>query len=496
VTPATIVRFVLSLAIGSGLAAGIALATAPPAIRSTAHAGLPVSVTASQSTVDFALQPDHPEPIAPLPATATLQLTSFKQAAPSFAPAAGGAAAAPWWNASMPRVTPVSQFDGGPLQNVNCTMASAAMLARLGFGIVTTGSQLRALQDDQDGGTDIGDVETAVSRGWGVRFFKGALSAVQLRALLYAGAGALVVGNYAEIPVDLRLQKDFTGNHAIYVDAFRPPGPDGPAAYYVIDPLGHTWQGYRGGWWPADIVERFAMALGGGSISTAWAFAGGIVPPDHKVLPLSAYPSATAPGTTPAPGTTLAPGETGAPGESPAPSPSVTVTSDPMPAGDQPIGTDPEGGDPPPTNPKFPITDFKTNVFQVDPGTQTCLAVPPPRGCPRGIVGVIDLGGGGVKATAAPFDRLKILYANAIALGTYQIVFEAPPSSTPSFVAWGSSGGSVIDATSVEPAALGSQSVAVATITLDPASDYSFVATATGDGVRSISSVGSITVAR
>jgi hypothetical protein len=480
--PATLLRFILSFAVGAGLAGGIALVTAPSPIRSTAHAALPVSVTASDATINFnfGLKPADPKPLSPLPPTAALQLTSFKQAGPSFAPSAGGTA--PWWNDSVPRVPPISQFDGGPLQTVNCTMASGAMLARLGFGVVTTGSQLRALQDDQEGGTNIGDVETAVGRGWGVRFFEGALTPVQLRALLYAGAGAVVVGSYREIPVDLRLQKGFTGSHAIYVDAFRAPGPEGPAAYYVIDPIGHTWEGYRGGWWPADVVERFATTLGGGSIHTAWAFAGGVVPKDHKVLPASAYPSPSAPGASPQPG------------ESPTPSASLTATLDPMPVGNQPIGTDPDAGDPPPTFPKFPITDFKTNVFQVDPGIQTCLAQPPPRGCPRGIIGVIDLGASGATATSPPLDRLKILYANAVAPGTYQIVFESPPAGSPGLVAWGSEGGSIIDASSVDAATLDGQSVAVATITLDPTLDYSFVATATGDGIRSISSVGSITV--
>jgi hypothetical protein len=42
----------------------------------------------------------------------------------------------------FPRVRPITQFDGGPFQNANCTLAAGAMLARLGWGIVTTGSTL------------------------------------------------------------------------------------------------------------------------------------------------------------------------------------------------------------------------------------------------------------------------------------------------------------------------------------------------------------------
>ena len=52
----------------------------------------------------------------------------------------------------FPRVAAITQFDGGPFANANCTLASGAMLARLGWGIVTTGSTLRTLQSDQVGG--------------------------------------------------------------------------------------------------------------------------------------------------------------------------------------------------------------------------------------------------------------------------------------------------------------------------------------------------------
>ena len=156
--------------------------------------------------------------------------------------------------------SPITQFDGGPLGNVNCTMASGAMLARLGYGIVTTGSQLRALQPDQEGGTSLADLQVAIKK-WGVAFNQGAISPLQLRALLYAGAGAVIQVNYGMIPVALRLQKNFTGGHAIYVDGFRPAGTDGPAAYFVIDPLGPTWAGYKGAWWPADVVEAAGARL-------------------------------------------------------------------------------------------------------------------------------------------------------------------------------------------------------------------------------------------
>ena len=477
--PGLLLRFVLSAALGGGVAVGTAAITAPPLIVSTAHAGSPITLTGQAGTqLKFALQPDEPKPLAPLPATSTIQLTSFETAAASFSPS--DRVRPPWWNASVPRVPAITQFDGGPLQNANCTMASGAMLARLAFGIVTTGSQLRALQDDQEGYSNLANLQAAIGRGWGVRFFTGALSPLQLRALLYAGAGAEVIGNYGELPVALRLQKSFTGNHAIYIDAFRPPGPDGPAAYYVMDPLGQTWAGYKGEWWPADDVERFATAYGGGTIHAAWAFAGGVVPADHPILPPDAYPSVT-------------PSASEEPGASPSASAELP-TADPMPAGNLPLGNDPGAGTPPPIVPKFPRVEILTNAFQVEPGLPGCTGQPAPPGCPRGIVGVINLAGLTTGTGSSSPSRIKLLYANPIAPGTYQIIFESPPNSRAALWLWGSKGGGALEEATVESGVLDGKPISIATATLDPNADFSFVATATGDGVREISPVGSLDV--
>jgi hypothetical protein len=475
-----LLRFILSAAIGAGFAVGTALLTAPPAIVSTAHSGQPLTLTSDSGPLSVDLQPANPSPLQALPASSTIQLSSYHDAAASIPPT--GTDTAPWWNPTVPRVPAISQFDGGPLQAVNCTMASGAMLARLAFGIVTTGSQLRALQDDQEGATTLENLETAVENGWGVRFFKGWVTPLQLRALLYAGAGAVVIGNYGQIPVDLRLQKDFTGNHAVYVDAFRPPSATEPAAYYVMDPIGHTWSGYKGSWWPADVVERFATAYGNGLINTAWAFAGGIVPANHPVLPPSAYPSGT---TVPTPG----PSESLGPGSTPSLS-----TFDPMPPSDVPGGPDQPGGDPPPNIPRHPPVDFFTNAFTVQPDPGTCVSQPVPALCPRGVVGVISLGGL-TSPTAPPLSSIKILYANALAPGMYQIIFQPPPDSTTSgLLAWDSQSGGTMEAATIDSGIVGGQTVSVATITLDPNASYSFVATASGDGTRAVSSVGTIVV--
>ena len=170
----------------------------------------------------------------------------------------------------FPRIPPITQFDGGPFQGSNCTLTSGAMLARLAFGIVTSGSTLRTLQDDQDGGTDLNDLNQALWRGYGVTlptgFLRpGAAQGPAREGLRRGHPGRLRRRSRAR----LRLQKDFLGGHAIYLDGYYPGNPDKhiPEAYYVIDPLGRPHSGYEGDWWPASVVDDFATAFGGGTTS-------------------------------------------------------------------------------------------------------------------------------------------------------------------------------------------------------------------------------------
>ncbi len=420
-----------------------------------------------------------PQPLAQLPTNSTIQLASYNQAAAATA-SVDSTGHAPWWNDTVPRIPAVSQFDGGPLAKVNCVMASGAMLARLSYGIVTSGTQLRGLQDDQANATNYADLGTAVQRGWGVSFHKGDLTALELRSLLWAGAGAVIGVVYGEIPVGIRLQESFTGNHSIYIDAFRPDGPDGPAAYYVMDPIGHTWAGYRGGWWPADDVERAAYAHSNGKISATWAFAGGIVPKDHPILPRNAYPKG--------------PGQSAAPTVEPTEGPSAAPV-DPMPTGDTTLATDPGIGDPPPDIPIFLPASFVTNLYLVDPaqGIPPCTTVPPPAGCPIGIVGVTDFGISIPIATPPP-SEVQFLYMNPIAVGTYQIIFTAPPNTQQSLWLWNSAGGGALQQQPVEQGLIGGNPVSISTITVDPAGNFSFLATASGNGTSSFSTVGSLVV--
>lgn len=469
-----LVRFAVSAMVGVLVAVGVGAVTARPQITSTARSDVPIALTSADGApLAFSVVPGNPKPIAPLPATAAIQLTSFHAVAPSAEP--GGKVEAPWWRSSVPRVPAVTQFDGGPLQGVNCTMAAGAMLARLAYGVVTTGSQLRALQDDREGGTNFEDLQTAVGRGWGIRFSRAALTPLQLRALLYAGAGAAISGLYGQLPGHLRLQPDFTEGHAIYIDAFRPAGADGPAAYYVMDPIGRTWQGYTGAWWPAEDVERFATTFGSGRIYTAWAFPGGVVPADHPVLPPSAYPTDGPPG--------------GPPGASPDPS---LPTSDPLPSDDPPTA-EPPVGEPPDDLPTFPDYRFGADIFEVkEPEVATCLTVPVPVGCPRGIRGFIDLRGTKAPTATSPPGGIKVLYADAIALGIYQFVIEAPPDTASDLWFWTKAG--ELQSAKVDAALIGDKPVSVATVSIDPTVDFSFLATASGDGVRAIGTVGSLDV--
>lgn len=466
-----LLRFVAGALVGvmAAVALGFVLR---PRIPSTANAGTPVTVTATDGAeIDFQLVDANPTPLEPLPATSTIQLTAFHAAASS--PDPNGLPEQPWWNTSIPRIEAITQFDGGPLQAVNCLMAATAMLARLGYGVVTTGSQVRALSEDTADGTTYQNAQAAIKRGWDIRFFQGALTPVQLRAVLWAGAGAIIDGVYGEIPIGVRLQASFTGRHAIYVDGFSPTGYQGGPGYYVMDPIGRTWQGYKGGWWPAADVDRFAAQLPGGRIATMWAFPGGKAPLNRPVLPPEAYPS-TGPDRTPGP--------------------SASLDVDPFPVDPLPLPpTEPEDGEETGADPPFAEgVEILDGTAEVQPGYDKCLDSRRLFGCPRGIIGIIDLDGLRPPPTKPPLD-FDILYGGIIGPGMYQIIYDPPPDSSTRLWFWSDALGTLQEA-KVEEGTLGDKTVAVGTITLDPTLDYKFVATAEGDGVRSVSSVGSLEV--
>jgi hypothetical protein len=358
-------------------------------------------------------------------------------------------------------------------------MASGAMLARLGYGIVATGSQMRAHQPDQVDGTSLADLAGALA-DWGVTLSRGAISPLQLRALLYAGAGAVLQVDYGVIPVALRLQADFTGGHAIYLDAFRPAGTDGPAAYYVIDPLGHTWSGYRGAWWPADVVEAAALAFGAGTAYTAWAFPGGTAPANPAPLPPSAFPEAS-----------LAPGVTPNPSATPTPVPSAP----PLPSPEPSLAAPPAGDVAPVVPPDWWIPAW-VGVFEggvvLSPIFTVCI-VSPPAWCPDGIIGIWPAEAA-APPTLPPFEVVDIdlLFANPIGGGLMQVIFAVPDGATPYLQFWnaGEPAGPLGTAPSIEAAILDGKTVQVATFPIEQGIDYNFVASAQALGVKAISEVG------
>ena len=482
-----VARFLVSAVVGTAVVVtgAFVLTRIGPASASVLPAAESVDlVDPSGVPVEFDVRSGEPEPLPALPDTATIQLASYEEPEATEGPDGGPAPGrAQWWSDSLPRIPAVSQFDGGPLQRVNCVMAAGAMLARLAFGIVTTGSQLRALSGDPEGGTSFRNLQDAVYRGWGIKFSVGALTPLQLRALLYAGAGAQVIVDYGAMPTSVRLQASFTGNHAIYLDAFSPDALGGRPAYYVMDPIGRTWEGYKGEWWPADVVERAGKAFGGGRVATTWAFAGGKIPFNHPRLPASAYPSDD-PAPTRGPGATDGPLGTAVPGV------------DPMPTTDLPIDEGPVIGDPPPPDgPKFPRSEFFTGVFDIYPssdGGSKCTAQPRPAGCPAGIIGIIDLLGGTIVSGTSPPREIDLMYANPIAPDTYQIIYTSPIDSISSLLLWQSTGGGALEAAKVESGYLNGAEIKIATITVDPNVEYSFLATSEVDGVRSVSDVGSL----
>jgi hypothetical protein len=282
--------------------------------------------------------------------------------------------------------------------------------------------------------------------------------------------------DYGAIPENIRIQRSFTGNHAVYIDAFTEHGPDGRPAYWVMDPIGRPWQGYKGGWWPADAVEHSALVRNGGWINAAWAFAGGRIPDPRPVLPRESYPGAdpiqaSQQPSEPPPGT------------------------DPMPTTDTPIIGDPVSGTPPPEVPIGPPIDVTQDVFTLDPGTgfAKCATVPAPSFCPAGIIGIIDIGGGAI-ATQPPLRHdIDLLYADVLWPGTYQIIFETPPDTDGSLFLWTGTSGDLREAT-VTDGFVDGKDVKIATVNIDPNTGFSFFTTATGDGYRAVSDVGSVTI--
>jgi hypothetical protein len=407
----------------------------------------------------------------------------------------------------FPRVAPITQFDGGPFQNADCTLASGAMLARLGWGIVTDGSTLRTLQSDQEGGTGLNDLNQALWTGYGVSAHTGLLKPAQLKDLLSKGYGAVIQGVYGNIPVPLRLQKSFTGTHAIYVDAYWPGDGSTPPAYYVIDPIGRPQWGYQGDWWPASVVDSFATAFttaladgrevaGGGPATTdggvapgapssgriaaAWVFPPGGVPPeisDPDVLPIP-------------PSGNKSPNPSGAPEASP----SAGTSGEPAPSGGPP-----EAGD---GGPITPVLDPLDPVVTVDdhilvPWLLVCVVQPIPPSCPNGQEGVFQPPPDIIIAPPpiGPVITVKFVDSDRPNVALVGFTISQPLPVDVRF--WPDSGSPVTahTASSIGTLSVGGQSVFVANLDVEAATTYHFQVVGGDAGSGVVSPVGTFTTA-
>ena len=324
----------------------------------------------------------------------------------------------------FPRIPPITQFDGGPFQNANCTLTSGAMLARLGYGIVTSGSTLRTLQDDQVGGTGLDDLGVALWRGYGVAFPSGLIPQHKLKALLAAGFGAVIQGDYSKVPEALRLQASFTGTHAIYLDGYFPgDSVKGiPEAYYVIDPLGRPHAGYEGDWWPASVIDAFGTSFGGGRVAAMWAFPPGGVPPD--VVGPDVLPIPSSGGAGPAP--------TLAPGASPTPTPAPGATPTPAVA--------PEPGD---TGPSIPaawsaVERARLGDVIAIPELTLCLFEPKPPGCPTGIEGTFRVPQQAIQFHLGP--KVEVVFVDSDRPNVAMVGFTVDPAAPATVNFWNASG--------------------------------------------------------
>jgi hypothetical protein len=414
----------------------------------TARCGGLSGSSSGEAAADFRVVADPestPKPLGPPPGDQLIQLVSFdKDELP------GRLEAAPWWSSpTTPRVELTTQFDGGPLQGSNAVPAAGAMLARLAFGIVATGSQLRALDADQEGGTSLASLVAALSDRWGYRLSAGYLSSDELRRLLASGAGAVIIVDYGLIPLDLHQQAGFSGAHAIYLDGYRPASRTDPAAYYVMDPMGQPWQGYHGDWWPADIVDRAATEFGGRRIAAAWAFAGGVNP--------AAPPSGAGPLNTP--------------------------------IGDDPSPSVPEGLD------QILEADAVRGGFAIDPNLDACVESPVPDDCPAGVAAVYQPPASGLEPVPAPIGQLPIdlLYTDIPQPDVARVIFSAPAAAEPTFSYWLADGSGPVLRAEPEAATLGGKQVWMVTVPIPQAgATIYFMPSSSQGGVVNATEVGAI----
>jgi hypothetical protein len=442
----------------------------------------PETPSGSNAPVAFNEVPAPAGTAAPL---ATLDPAELQAAAEKLI----GAKPAKWVNPTgFPRVTPISQFDGGTLQNYNCTMAAGSMLARLATGIVTDGSTLRSLQPKQSGGTSLNDLARALWHGYGVTYDYGLVRLASLKALLKAGYGAVVQGVYGVVPQALRLQKDFTGGHAIYLDGYYPGDAAHkiPEAYYVIDPLGRPWAGYEGDWWPASAVDQFMSQFTGSDRASAmWAFPPGGTPPavvNPDVLPMPPDPPASSPGPSPSPSASASAEA------SPSESASVTPSLGPPPSFHLPIYA---GDSPVLLSLIKTIGDASRSGDQIVPVFDLCVITPKPPGCPTGLPATVTLHIS-PGALPPPGPSIDVLFVDSPASNLAIVGYTVNPTATSNVRFWTASGSPAIvqSASAMTTAVIGGQTVTLARLDVQASTEYRFQVTAGSGAFVAVSPLG------
>jgi hypothetical protein len=289
----------------------------------------------------------------------------------------------------------------------------------------------------------------------------------------------VIIVDYGLIPFNLRNQKNFDGDHAMYVDGLRLRADGSGAEYYVMDPINR----YHGDWWSADIVDRAALDFGGGAYAAAWAFAGGIVP--HGNYP--AQPPAE-----------LLPPADKQPGHKPTDPP---IAASPVPSASAEPTVDEPIGDPAPAEPPAdPDGDLGSKGTPIEGGLDIdfflglCVKPDRPAFCPPGVPAVYP----SAKApppTVPPLiaqGPLDLLYTDVPQPGVWRTFIDGPPDLEPTFSYWPADGsGPALEADALL-ATLGGKQVWMVTVPIPDAGNFAFLASTVEGGVVSATDVGAI----
>lgn len=163
------------------------------------------------------------------------------------------------------------QLTGSTLGPYNCNMASAAMLAdRDTLGqLNVTSDAMRKASGDTSGGTSQQAAVTALAKyGITVDSYDAwdNFDIADMDAALRAGKAIGVAGDYDQLPLSLKGDKDFFGDHRVVINEILSNGN-----YLVFDPIA---DGRRTGipksplQWPRDVMRRYVLDMVGPDV---WA---------------------------------------------------------------------------------------------------------------------------------------------------------------------------------------------------------------------------------